>query len=245
MQTDEDEHDDYEDHHSKISKFLTKKVPKYRRLVFRMNFFRCVILHLVTTSIFGGLIISSLSTDVSYVDGLFLAASAVSGTGLGTVEMKALSPGSLVTIYIIMFMGGTVILLIPPIIYRRAVFSALLPSLRDFVDAEGRSDLPSVNALVAVLRKRELLHRALHMTLLALLLYLGFWVLLGSFIMYAISLRYPDPPELVERGFSKLWSSSFLTASSFFNCGYTLTSDRQEHFPHEARTLYPLSNAGR
>eukprot|EP00291_Cryptomonas_curvata_P024895 CAMPEP_0172173074 /NCGR_PEP_ID=MMETSP1050-20130122/12824_1 /TAXON_ID=233186 /ORGANISM="Cryptomonas curvata, Strain CCAP979/52" /LENGTH=397 /DNA_ID=CAMNT_0012844733 /DNA_START=789 /DNA_END=1979 /DNA_ORIENTATION=- len=75
------------------------------------------------------------------------------------------------------------------------------------------------------MRKRELLHRALGMMMFAILLYLFLWLFCGAFIMYGITLGYPHPAELVSRGFTKLWTASFLTASCFFNCGYTLTSD--------------------
>ena len=194
-----------------------------------MNFFRCVLLYLVFASLIGGGIICGFSPDIGYIDGLFLAVSACTGTGLGTVEMNVLSTGSFVTIFILMFMGGTVVLLVPPMIYRRAVFSKIHPKLKAFVEKEGRTDRPSVNALVAVMRKRELLHRALGMMMFAILLYLFLWLFCGAFVMYGITLRYPHPAELVSRDFTKLWTAFFLTASCFFNCGYTLTSDRRVH----------------
>ena len=112
-------------------------------------------------------------------------------------------------------------------VYRRAVFSKLHPKLKEFVEKEGRIDRPSVNALVSIMRKRELLHRALKMMIVAILFYMFLWLFCGSFIMYGITLRYPHPAELVSRDFTKLWTASFLTASCFFNCGYTLTSDRR------------------
>ena len=63
------------------------------------------------------------------------------------------------------------------------------------------------------------------MTILAIMIHNFFWLFIGTFIMYGIATQYEDPPELQARGFSKLWANSFLTASSFFNCGFTLTSD--------------------
>jgi hypothetical protein len=201
---------------------------KVRKSMLRMNFFRCVLLYLVVISLIGGGIICGFSPDVGYIDGLFLAVSACTGTGLGTVEMNLLSTGSFVVIFILMFMGGTVVLLVPPMVYRRSVFSKLQPKLKEFVEKEGRTDRPSVNALVAVMRKRELLHRALGMMMYAILLYLFLWLFCGAFIMYGCILRYPHPAELVSRDFSQLWTAFFLTASCFFNCGYTLTSDRRE-----------------
>ena len=209
--------------------FSTRFAAKIRKATLRMNFFRCVLLYLVLVSLIGGGVICGFAPDVGYIDGLFLAISACTGTGLGTVEMNILSTGSFVTIFILMFMGGTVVLLVPPMVYRRAVFSKLHPKLKAFVEKEGRTDRPSVNALVAIMRKRELLHRALGMMMVAILFYLFLWLFCGAFIMYGITLRYPHPAELVSRGFTKLWTAFFLTASCFFNCGYTLTSDRRAH----------------
>jgi Trk-type K+ transport system membrane component len=210
-----------------VDLFASRCAAKVRKATLRMNYFRCVLLYLVFISLIGGGIICGCSPDVGYIDGLFLAVSACTGTGLGTVEMNVLSTGSFVVIFILMFLGGTVVLLVPPMVYRRAVFSKLQPKLREFVEKEGRTDRPSVNALVAVLRKRELLHRAVGMMMIAILFYLFLWLFCGAFIMYGCILRYPHPPELVSRGFTQLWTAFFLTASCFFNCGYTLTSDRQ------------------
>ena len=194
---------------------------------FRLHFFRCVAIYLVFTSLVAGAVICAFSPGVEYIDGVFLAVSACTGTGLGTVEMNVLSSGSFVTIFILMYMGGTVILLLPPMIYRRSVFAKIHPKLRAFIEKEDRIDRPYVNALVSVIRKRELLDRALAMMIYAIVIYCFLWLFCGAFVMYSLSLRYPHPPELESRGFSKLWNAFFLTASCFFNCGYTLTSDRQ------------------
>ena len=210
--------------------------PLFRRPSLKFNFFRCVMLYLFALSLVGGGVICAFSPEVLYLDGLFLAVSACTGTGLATVEMNLLNTGSFVTIFLLMYLGGTVVLLVPPMIYRRAVFAKIYPKLRAFIDREGSTDKPSVNALVSVLRKRELLHRALAMMMLAVILYLFLWLFCGGFIMYAITLQYPHPPELVSRGFSKLWTAFFLTFSAFFNCGYTLTSDR-----YSCASILPLT----
>jgi hypothetical protein len=194
--------------------------------VLRLNYFRCMLIYLGLISLIGGGIICGFSPEIGYIDGLFMAVSACSGTGLGSVEMNVISTGSFAAIFILMFMGGTVVLLVPPMLYRRAVFSKLHPSLKEFAEKEGRTDRPSVNALVSVMRKRELLHRALGMVMLAILFYLFLWLFCGAFIMYGIILSYPHPAELVSRSFTKLWTAFFLTFSCFFNCGFTLTSDR-------------------
>jgi hypothetical protein len=197
-----------------------------RKSPFRLNFFRCITLYLIFGSLIGGGVICAFSPDIQYVDGLFLAVSAITSTGLASVEMNILNTGSFVTLFLIFYCGGIVVLLIPPMIYRRAVFAKLYPKLQAFVDREGRTDRPSVNALVSVMRKRELLHRALAMMMVAVILYLFLWLFCGGLVMYGMTLRYPHPPELVSRGFTKLWAAYFLTFSCFFGCGLTLCSDR-------------------
>ena len=142
--------------------------------------------------------------------------------------------------YILMFLGGTCILLLPPMIYRRYAYSRIRPQLLEFLDEELANekwyknrrngagidnDRPLAKAVVEAIKQSELLHRAIGMSIIAVAVHNFFWLFVGTFIMYGIGLLYDDPPETQARGFSKLWTNAFLTASSFFNCGFTLTSD--------------------
>jgi Trk-type K+ transport system membrane component len=213
--------------------------------MFEVNFFRTVLCWIILCALVGGGIITSISPGVQYVDGLFLAISALSGTGLWSVEARAVSSGGLITVYILMFLGGTCILLLPPMIYRQYAYSRIRPQLLEFLEdevqlAQQRSKTaidagfrdciedeprPLAKALVEAITQSELLHRAIGMTILAIMIHNFFWLFIGTFVMYGIATQYEDPQELQARGFSKLWANSFLTASSFFNCGFTLTSD--------------------
>ncbi len=74
--------------------------------------------YMVTLSLVGGAIIASLD-GLPYVDGLFLSSSAVTCTGLFTVSMSDLHTGSFITISVLSLFGGTIFLLIPPLLYRR------------------------------------------------------------------------------------------------------------------------------
>ena len=143
--------------------------------------------------------------------------------------------------YILMYLGGNcILLLLPPMIYRRYAYSRIRPQLLEFLDEElanekwykdrrsgvgTENDRPLAKAVVEAIKQSELLHRALGMTIVAVMFHNFFCLFIGTFIMYGISLLYDDPPETQARGFSKLWTHAFLTASSFFNCGFTLTSD--------------------
>jgi Trk-type K+ transport system membrane component len=82
------------------------------------------------------------------------------------------------------------------------------------------------NALVRLLDKKEIENRACWMIAIACMIHLGIFLGVFTFILYGISKSlYPDPPEMVERNFSTLWVSAFMTMSAFTNSGYTLTSD--------------------
>ena len=193
---------------------------------FEITFFRCVVSYICICSFVGGLFVSSLSNGVEYIDGIFMAASAMTGTGLATVEMKDLSSHSLVAIYVLMLMGGTVVLLLPPMLYRRAVFLKLRPVLVKYLEEEGHSNRPTLLVLRAALTTGDQTNRAVGAIAAVIALYLVFWLVGGTAIMYAIVRSYDnDPAELRARGFGQLSTSAFLTVSCFCNCGFTLTSD--------------------
>ena len=110
-------------------------------------------------------------------------------------------------------------------IYRRTSYTRIRPELLEFLKREVKSTRPIAQSCIEAIKQCEIIHRALAMSILLIFLHLFFWLFLGTFIMYGINCIYDDPPELKARGFSKLWASAFLTATSFFNCGFVLTSD--------------------
>jgi hypothetical protein len=178
-----------------------------------LNFFRVILIWLLFWGFIGGAVISALSPGISYLDGFFQAISALTGTGICSVEIRALSTGSLIVIYILMYFGGSCILLLPPMLYRRVRYSHLKPELDRFMKEEGASGRPLANAVVEVIKNRDMVHRAIGTAMIAVILHNLFWIVIGSFIMYGIAQHYDDPAECVERGFSKLWTSAFLAAS--------------------------------
>jgi hypothetical protein len=192
---------------------------------FEITFLRVVIAFLFTGSIIGGYFVSLFSPGIDYMDGVFLAASGITGTGLSTNEMKDLSPISLATIFILMLLGSTIMLLLPPMLYRRANFRKVRPMLIKYLEQEGSSDRHAVNVLRSTLENGDLVYRAIGMVALIIGLYLFFWIVLGTGIMYAIALQYDEPAEMQSRNFGRLSTNAFLVVSSFCNCGYTLTSD--------------------
>jgi Trk-type K+ transport system membrane component len=84
---------------------------------------------------------------------------------------------------------------------------------------------PIAESLIETINQCEMIHRALGVSIILVALHNALWIGFGTFIMYGINTMYNDPPELVARGFSKLWASTFLATTSYFNCGFVLTSD--------------------
>jgi hypothetical protein len=178
-----------------------------------LNFFRVILIWLLFWGFVGGAAISALSPGISYLDGFFQSVSALTGTGICSVEIRALSEESLIVIYILMYFGGSCLLLLPTMLYRRVRYNHLKPELDKFMKEEGMSGRPLATAVVEVIKNRDMVHRAIGTVMIAIILHNFFWIVIGTFIMYGVSQHYDDPPECVERGFSKLWTSAFLTAS--------------------------------
>ena len=190
-----------------------------------ISFFSIVTCWLLFLTFVGGAIIWTVSPGIGYVNAAFLATSAWGGTGLYSVNGGDISPQGFVVLYVIMYCGGTCMLLLPPMIFRWTSYGALRPALLEFLSTDGNSKRPIAVSLVEVIKQCEMIHRGLQMSILLIFLHNFFWLFFGTFITYGINTLYSDPPELIERGFSKLWASAYLTASGFFNCGFVLTSD--------------------
>jgi Trk-type K+ transport system membrane component len=190
-----------------------------------VGFFTLLTIWLLFWTFVGGAILLAVSPGIGYVNAAFLCTSAWGGTGLYSVEGGAISPHGFVVLYFIMYFGGTCTLLLPPMIFRWMSYATLRPELKEFLRTEGNSKKPIARSLVEVIDRCEMIHSALAMSILLVFMHNFFWLFFGTFITYGISTMYPDPPELISRGFGKLWSSTFLTASAFFNCGFVLTSD--------------------
>jgi hypothetical protein len=84
---------------------------------------------------------------------------------------------------------------------------------------------PSFRVLIHSYMRRERLHRATGMVLLAVQIYMFFFWVCGSVIMWGILSLYPAAEEMELRGYSTWWVAVFMTSTGFNNCGFTLTSD--------------------
>ena len=69
--------------------------------------------------------------------------------------------------------------------------------------------------------------------MLALIVYIFVFWICGTLIMWGILSLYPPNPEMVSRNFGNFWVAAFLTATSFYNVGLSLTSDSLLSYIHQ------------
>ena len=200
------------------------------QFISNLSYFKVVAAWLTLCTILFGGILLLLSPGIGFVNAAFMATSAWGGTGLYSVEGSNVSSAGFILLYLLMYCGGTCTLLLPPMIFRRVSYSKLRPELLEFSRSEAQSTRPITKSLIEVTNQCEIIHRALAMSILLVLMHIFFWLFFGTLIMYGINTMYDDPPELTERGFSKFWASTYLTTTSFFNCGLVLTSDSLLHY---------------
>jgi hypothetical protein len=86
--------------------------------MFKWNFFRTVLSHLCLSSLIGGAIIMALSEDLEYLDALFLAASALTGTGFAVVSMVNVNTKAFIMIFILMLMGSGLVIQLCALLFR-------------------------------------------------------------------------------------------------------------------------------
>jgi hypothetical protein len=86
--------------------------------IFKWNFFRTVLSHICLSSLIGGAIIMALSEDIDYLDALFLAASAVTGTGFAVVSMLSVHQKGFVVIFILMIAGNGMVIQMAALLFR-------------------------------------------------------------------------------------------------------------------------------
>lgn len=86
-----------------------------------ITLFQWTLLYLITLSFIGsGIIIAFESSNgLRYVDAWFIASSAISGTGLISVDFARFSIGAQITVLILIQLGGVVFTTMFPVIVRR------------------------------------------------------------------------------------------------------------------------------
>ena len=84
----------------------------------KFNFYRVLSCYYIVSAIIAAVVISYID-DLRYMDGLFLAVSAITSTGLSTVSMAELSRGSFATLAVLILGGSALVVPLGAILYRR------------------------------------------------------------------------------------------------------------------------------
>eukprot|EP00741_Cyanophora_paradoxa_P014973 tig00020830_g14446.t1 len=119
----------------------------YHAVVARLTYFRIHLLIWVSATLIGGAILCAMEAgkDFAYTDGLFQIASAITCTGLTSVDFAKLNRVSQVFIWIMVFLGGAVVEVYVVLVLRRRAFrkrGRLMPFLRAFVQGEAQMPEP-------------------------------------------------------------------------------------------------------
>ncbi len=160
-----------------------------------------------------------IADDLPFIDGFFLAVSAVTSTGLTTVAMADISRQGFWILFFLIFAGGSLLLPVGPMLYRRYVYARI------------KKTYPA-NLVIAnnpVINEFDLQDRALGLMLRIIYVYIFCWCIVGGLVLMGAMYMQPLEPELEERGFSRFSSAAFMSVSAFNNAGFTISSSSVEY----------------
>lgn len=169
------------------------------------NFYTIYTCSFLLVSLVAGAIIATID-NLDYLDGFFMATSAVTGSGLSTISMQVLSGGSFAIMGLLTFFGQSFMVM------------GVYPCIARWIYMHYRPIY-----LRGVVARATTLAAWVHVTYILLWHMIMIPVLIG-----ALYIR-PQSPELAERNFTREAEAFFLVISSFSNCGLTLTSDSLTH----------------
>lgn len=205
------------------------------------NYYRSMWAYCIFCSMIGAIAIFAID-GLPFVDCLFLAVSAYTGSGLISVGAQSISNGSFAVIFVLMFLGGTIFLLLPPIVWRIQSFRALEPTIEMVLASiEHMTDSPRVTNLLGIVSTRRAQIRGLLVVLIVVVLYLMLWLLVGWWVLWIVLSQLDPLPELQQRGFGNAWVSSFTVLSAYANAGYTMASDSLLGWREEPSVYLPIS----
>lgn len=197
----------------------------------RITYYRLLFLYLCLCAVFGGLFIFVIELNhewyspfdnitqplysKSYTDCFFTAVSALTCTGLITLDTQRLQVGSQVIVWILMLLGGTQIGSLFPVIIRRFYFKREIRRASKFLkdplgakeNSEVRLELNSLTFLCFIIP--------------------AYWIFWQCFLVVFIGVAFAagNTTQIEIRNVSKVWSAVFLSTSSYANAGFTLFDD--------------------
>ena len=165
-----------------------------------VNFYTCLTCWLCVWSFIGGGIIAAVD-NLSYLDGLYLAVSAITGTGLNSISMVYITTPSLIVLQVLIVVGLTPLLPLGPMLYRLYAYRRIMTN---------KSNVHINSADSRVLAEFELQDKAIQLMAWRVVVYCLFWLLFGIIFISAALYLQPLEPELASRGFTNYQSGSFI-----------------------------------
>jgi hypothetical protein len=94
---------------------------------FRFNYQQCWVIYYIMLSLIGSILIFTIESNMNYIDCIFLTVSACTNSGLITIPMESLSRFSYIVLVVLMVMGSSVFMLLPPLLYRYLFYIYYIP----------------------------------------------------------------------------------------------------------------------
>ena len=184
----------------------------------KFNYYICYTGWLLFCIMLGTLLICFIN-DLTFIDGLFTAVSAVTSTGLSTVSMYDINWASFWVMIILIFSGGSLVLPLGPMLYRRYTYAKIKRAYpKDLVISTN-----------AVINEFDLQDQALGVMIRTVIMYISGWIIGGGLLLYGGLFLQDIEPELKERQYDRSHNAAFLSVSAFNNAGYSLSSQSVEY----------------
>jgi Trk-type K+ transport system membrane component len=181
--------------------------------------------YIVTLALVGGSIIAYID-HLAWIDGFFVATSAVTCTGLSTVSMLSLSSGSFIILSLLTLLGGAMSLLVPPMLLRMLQYMRVRRRVVRQLEAQGLSFYsPKVLELSSVVSQYDLLQESLGLAWKIVMAYVLLFQAIGMWMYFAALSVQPQNPELVGRNITQYADAGFTTVAAFGNAGFMLASN--------------------
>ncbi|XP_073006560.1 cation transporter HKT2;1-like [Typha latifolia] len=237
---------------TRASKYVCKCVAfSYRFSAFHFDPFWIHLCYFVFIGLFGSLLMMILKPSnheepsPRYVDMLFMSMSALTVSGLGTIEMENLSSSQIVVLTLLMLVGGEVFVSLMGLLLRRGKSNrAELADSR--VDSVGTIDHIESGLDVVVLDgsshgSKDLRHRCVQYLGLVVLGYILLILVAGSvFVLLYVTLVSSSRDVLKRKGIHVVLFSISVTVSSFANGGLIPTNENMAIFGKNSGLLLLL-----
>ena len=165
------------------------------------NFYIMYFVGMIVSGLVGGAVIAGIDS-IPYLDGFFIAVSALTCTGLASVPMSELTTGSFVVIALLALFGQSFMAM------------NIYPCLgRWFWSRRRANTLPGLK------------EKTVELAVWVMVSYFFLWHLFGILGLIGALRHRPWSDELRRRNFSREAQALHLTICAFANAGYTLTSD--------------------